>query len=132
MQLSRDNIEEIRGRFFEFFDGVVRSVRIDSVEGKDRTIRTCEISLDAKDRDSVRGWSRVNLRISGVSEFRFQHGRTIYEVLSDGIQVVWRENSIYVLLDANPDDNQQLRELSKNIAYVIGESCELEAVGLPA
>lgn len=122
MRISEENIGVVRERFYEFYDGVVCSVHVDMRSAP----RCCEVVIQAKDRDSASGWSTVRFAVQKVSEFRFQLGKRTFEVLSSGIQVGWRKGSVCIVLDAYPDDGPQLPNLNDNIAYVIGESCDVE------
>lgn len=65
-------------------------------------------------RDLPPGWRE------GV---RFELGRRTFEVLSGGVQFARRENLIYVVFDAYPDDGPQLPDLGKNIGYIAAETC---------
>jgi hypothetical protein len=128
VRIETDNIDDLRQRFYDFYDGVVCAVRIDIRSDP----RTCEIDIQAKDRDSASGWSNVRLTVRKMSEFRFQLGRTTFEVLSGGIQFGWRETSLCVVLDAYPDDGPDLPDLKTNIAYVVGASCDVDIAPVPS
>jgi hypothetical protein len=69
--------------------------------------------------------------VQRVSELRFHLGKSTFEVLSGGIQLGWQGESICVVFDAYPDDGPGLPDLRTNIAYVIGDSCDLEITALP-
>lgn len=120
MIVQAADLKLFRERFYDFQDGVVCFVDLKLRA----TPCTCRIEIQCMDRDSASGWSTVTLNVQVVSEFRFQVGRTTFEVLSGGIQFAWRDKSIYVVLDAYPDDGTDLPDIAKNIAYVVGESCE--------
>lgn len=124
MRLQATDIDAIHTRFWNFYDGVVCGIEIALRGGPP----SCEIEIQCKDRDSLSGWSRLRLRVNAVSRFRFELDRTTFEVLSSGIQFVWQQGVVYVVLDAFPDDGNGLPDLRTNTAYVAGESCEFEVV----
>lgn len=121
MNLERKEWNRIADRFSHFFDGVVREIRLTfSSEGR----ISCEIHIEAKDQEAPSGWSIVEFSLSDVAEFRFERGKRGFEVLSDGIQVAWRDSRVIVVLDAYQDCYEEIPELDTNIAYVIGASCD--------
>jgi hypothetical protein len=122
VRIIETNIGELRERFYEFYDGVVCSVDVEMRSAP----RTCEIIVQARDRSSDSGWSTVRFMVQAVSEFRFELGKRTFEVLSGGIQFGWRNGSVCIVFDAYPDDGPELPDLTRNIAYVIGESCDVE------
>ena len=126
MRIQPENVDDIRRRFYSFYDGVVRAVRL-NISSKPRT---CEVDIEAKDMESPSGWSSICLTLLDVSAFRFELGRTTFEVLSGGIQFGWRDGAICVVLDAYPDDGEELPDLRTNIAYVIGLSCDVNATAI--
>ena len=86
--------------------------------------QVCRIRVTCKDRDAGSGWSDVCFDIQDVLEYRFAEGKTTFEVLSSGIQFAWRDTTVYVVLDAYPDDGRDLPDLVSNTAYVAGRSCK--------
>src|SRR4051794_28971277 len=121
MRIDEANIGALLDRFYNFDDGVICSVHVGMRAGP----RTCEVIVEAMDRFSGSGWSTVRFMVHEVSEYRFQFGKkSSFEVLSGGVQFAWRNGSLYVVFDAYPDDGPQLPDLAKNMAYVIGSSCD--------
>lgn len=127
MRIVSSNVDELRERFFEFYDGVVCSVRI-SLRPEPMV---CEIVVHAMDSRSDSGWSAVRFVVRDLVDFRFQIGRHTFEVLSGGIQFGWRNGAICVVLDAYPDDGPGLPDLTTNSAFVIGATCDVEIEALP-
>lgn len=128
MDLRPDVVGDFKARFFDFYDAVVSSVRLDL----DANPRRCEVLLQAQDRESKSGWSNVRFSVRGVSECRFQIAKSTFEVLSGGLQLAWQEQALYLVLDAYPDDGPGLPDLRTNIAYVVGSGCEVEITLIPA
>jgi|GEM_PF-5640128 len=124
MRLQPEHVALFHERFADFYDGVVRKVELEVGVPS----RACKIEVQCKDRDSRSGWSRVTFSVRGMKEFRFELGRTTFEVLSGGVQIDWQEDRVYVVLDAYPDDGPGLPDLAKNTAYVVGEDCEWSCV----
>ena len=114
--LDEATLDVFLGRFHHVYDGVVRRVTTDF----EADSTTCEIAIDAQDAQSPSGWSRVELRAQGCSRFRFEVGRTTFEVLSSGIQVGWVEDQVILFLDAYPDD-EGLPDIRTNRGYVAGD-----------
>jgi hypothetical protein len=126
------NVEVLRSRFSAFYDGVVCGVTTSLDRKSGHSIRTCMIDLECKDQQAENEWSLVRLTIFEVSEFRFQLSRKrVFEVLSGGIQFVWQDGKLYVVLDAYPDDGPQLPDLSASIAYVVGTRCTVQVTSIP-
>ncbi|MES2642726.1 MAG: hypothetical protein V4850_24800 [Myxococcota bacterium] len=123
--LNQEVCEAFLRRFYNFYDGVVRSVRIDF----ESTPSTCSVVVDARDADSASGWSRIEFVVHEVGAFRFDAGRTTFEVLSSGIQVGWVNGQLLLVLDAYPDD-VDFPDLATNRAHVAGASCSWAATRL--
>lgn len=119
MRLTQDDLVEFQNRFWSFSDGVVREVLL-----RVSHPRSCVISVECKDRDSQTGWATVVFAVEAVRKFRFELGRTSFAVLSSGMQFAWRQDEVFVVLDAYPDDPGDLPDLSKNTAFVSGRSCD--------
>jgi hypothetical protein len=127
MELRPEMIGDVRKRFYDFYDGVVCSVRLEL-----RTEpRRCEVVIQTQDRESDSGWSNVQFAVQRVSECRFQIGKSTFEVLSGGLQFGWLGSSVCVVFDAYPDDGPGLPDLGNNIAYVIGASCDIRITPIP-
>lgn len=126
-KLDEASLGAFLGRFYDFYDGVVRRVAVDF----EARPSTCEVVIDAQDAESASGWSRVVLRVSGCSRFRLEMGRTSFEVLSSGIQVGWVDDLVFLFLDAYPDD-EGLPDLSSNRAYVAGDDIQWSATPVTA
>lgn len=127
MRISPEHIEVLRERFSDFYDGVVKKVDLEVGIAS----RVCRVEVQCKDRDSRSGWSRVTFLIRDVKEFRFELGRTTFEVLSGGLQFVWQADRVYVIVDAYPDDGPGLPDLTRTAAYVAGADCEWSYVEEP-
>ena len=121
MVIEKGNAAAVAERFYDFYDGVVLDVRLEIRP------RRCTLRMECHDRLSKTGWSHITVTVTDVSRFRFEYGRTSFEVLSGGAQFVWSEGLVYVVLDAYPDDGPGLPDLSTNIAFVAGVACELDA-----
>ena len=49
-----------------------------------------------------------------------------FEFLESGVQLVWKDGQVFLLLDAHPEDGPELPDLSRNIGYAAGRECFLE------
>lgn len=85
-------------------------------------------SVHCQDREAECGWSAIRFKMLDVDELRFELGRFTFEVLSFGIQFVWREHLVYLVLAPAADESPDLPDLSRNIGYVSGLSCEYELI----
>ena len=128
VQIRREMTAELLERFYQFYDGVVCSVCLELRAEPTQ----CVVVVQAQDRHSASGWSRVRFVVQAVSEFRFQLGKGTFEVLSGGVQLGWFGDSICVVFDAYPDDGPQMPDLRTNAAYVIGATCDVEISALPS
>lgn len=117
--VTPENCSKMMRRFYSFYDAVVSTVDIHLRGGA----RICRIVVECQDREVDSGWSTVTFEVHRPSEFRFELGRTTFEVLSSGIQIGWREGSVFLVLDAYPDDPGDLPSLRANTAYVAGDEC---------
>jgi hypothetical protein len=126
MLLTPETLVELRRRFASFYDGVVASVELQLRA----TPRRCEVTVHCQDLEAKEGWSAIRFTMTGVDEFRFELGRFTFEVLSFGIQFVWKEKLIYLVLAPAADEVPELPDLTKNIGYVAGTSCEYEILPL--
>lgn len=121
MKITSENLPAVLRRFYNFDDGVVEGLSLSF--GK--TEKCCAIDIQCQDRESRSGWAKVTLDIFEVAEFRLLYGRTTFEVLSGGVQIGWRDRRVIVVLDAYPDDGDDLPDLSTNSAFVAGAECNL-------
>lgn len=120
--LDPGNLDFVRERFYNFYDGVVLSVNLNVGYPS----KSCEITIRCQDQLSNSGWSQAVLRLSHVSEFRFEIRQYSFAVLSSGIQFAWHDKLLYVVLDAYPDEASDIPPLEENTAYVAGLSCAIE------
>ena len=121
MLLTPENVGPFLERFCVGYDGVVVSVSISMRPGP----YTAVIVIDSKDNAASSGWSRLTFTVTRVEQFRFEVFKTTFEVLSGGIQIVWKDHLVFVVFDAYPDDGPDLPDLRKNMAYVAGEECRV-------
>jgi|LakWasMet46_HOW7_FD_contig_21_178841_length_2082_multi_7_in_0_out_0_1 hypothetical protein len=128
MQLFPETVGAVLSKYYNCDDGVVRSVFIDC--GATEGDRVCSVVVDCMQQESAR-WVRVCFRVVGVVNFRFEITGPSFEVLSSGVQVVWKDALVYLVLDAYPDDGPGLPELADNIAYVAGRECYLDVMPIP-
>lgn len=127
MIVNVETLPLFKERFYGFYDGVVCGVELVLRSGEP----VCSVCIECQDRDSASGWSDLVLEVRGVSEFRFQeNAKAGFRVLTGGIQFVWRESNVYVVLDAYPDDGLGLPDLTKNSAYIVGLECEWRCVSV--
>jgi hypothetical protein len=126
MDLNPQSLSELRRRFYGFYDGVVASVELQLRAQP----RICVITVHCQDRESESGWSAIRFTMRGVDEFRFELGRFTFEVLSFGIRFVWQGKLVYMVLAPPADEGDDLPDLSRNIGYVSGVSCQYELIPL--
>jgi|LNFM01.1.fsa_nt_gb hypothetical protein len=126
MNLTPERLVELRSRFVNFYDGVVATVDLQLRHGP----RRCVLTVHCRDTEGASGWSAIVFTMSGVDEFRFELGRYTFEVLSFGIQFAWKNELLYMVLAPNADETEDLPDLTENIAYVSGTSCEYEILPL--
>lgn len=120
IEITKDDAAQIMARFYDFADGVVDRIELD-LPGK-----ALAVVVLCQDAMSTTGWSSVRFLVTGVEEFRLELGKTTFEVLSSGIQFLWRQNLVYLVLDAYPDDPETSLDLTANRAFVGGLRCEME------
>lgn len=119
VELTPETRSYLLHRFYDFCDAVVCDVTI-HLRGQ---VPMCRVVIQAQDREVEPGWSTVTFDVQVPSHFRFVLGRTTFEVLSSGIQIGWKDGSIYLVLDAYPDEPGELPDLVTNTAYVAGNKC---------
>jgi hypothetical protein len=127
VELTQETLVELRRRFVDFYDGVVARVDLQLRA----TPRRCEVTVHCQDLEAKDGWSAIRLTMTGVDEFRFELGRSTFEVLSFGIQFVWKETLVYMVLAPAADELPELPDLARNIGYVVGTRCDYEIIPLP-
>lgn len=119
LQITKDNAAGFVARYGRECDGVVVSV--------DQILRPwpyrTTVVVDTKDAESDWAWCRVRFVVTGVKQSRFEVFKSTFEVLHGDIQIVWKEDLVYVVFDAYPFDGPGLPDLSKNMAFVAGEEC---------
>ena len=70
----------------------------------------------------------MELACSNVHEFRLEYGKhTTYEALSSGLQLLWKDDMLHVILDAYPYD-PGFPDLATNDAFVSCDRCELQVI----
>lgn len=96
-QLTKQNSQEFLDQFHCFDDGIIRSIHV--VLGPTRLQRSATLICSA--RDQIAGeWRNVRLEVAGLDEFSLTEGRSSYIVLSQGIQLGWFGDRVY--LDLGP------------------------------
>lgn len=123
MKLTPESRADFMHRFYDFYDAVVCDVDI-RLRGAEPA---CQITIQSQDREAESGWSTVTFEVRLPSEFRFELSRTTFEVLSSGLQIAWRAGCVVLVLDAYPDDAEELPDLKTNTAYVVGTRCSWTA-----
>jgi hypothetical protein len=68
-----------------------------------------------------------------VEKARVEVGATLLQILSGGIQIIWQDGLVYLVLDAYPDDGPGLPDLKKNHAYLSAKQCflDIKPIALP-
>jgi hypothetical protein len=125
VELTPDNLSMLLHRFYNFDDAVVAHV---DLALRPRPL-SCTIDVHAGDRTTPGGWSAVRFVVHESNDFRFALGRTSFLVLSFGLQFIWKNGLIYVLLDAVPEGGTELPDLTNSKGYVAGKRCVWEVLG---
>lgn len=130
-----ESAQDILNRFYNFYDSLIESVRID-YQGENRT---CKLTILPKDSMPENGceWPDVILTIEGVRDFRLcETYRTSNQVLTDGIKIKKIENFFYIefggtyLDDCLNDNDKFLQEFWQSDAFVVGKSLSVTVNGL--
>lgn len=122
MTLTPERLAELRERFSNFYDGVVANIDLELRAQP----RRCVVTVHCQDAQAASGWSAVAFTLEGVDAFRFELGRFTFEVLSFGLQVVWKDGLVFLVLAPAADETPALPNLATNIGYVVGTSCTVE------
>lgn len=95
--LTKDAVQGLLERFHGFDDGLIRSIRIDLAAPKPQ--RSATIVCSAREH-TTGDWCNVRWIVRGLLGFQLSEGKTSYIVLSQGIQIGWFDERIY--LDLGP------------------------------
>lgn len=110
------------GRFYNFFDGVVRSLTVRPASNGD--LGECSIEIAVRDshasEHSNEGWVIVQIFVRGIKEFRFTNSPRAYnQVLTNGLALLDVEGVVYLVL--NPDNEiASASQAQKEEFYVCG------------
>ena len=110
-------------RFCFFYDGVLESFTVDFEHSPSVAL----IVFRTQDQNSPSGWSRVTLRLSGVTSLRFQEGpRSSNRVIFGGLHVLFDDNQVALEWELL-DPPSSLSEVMTSECYVVAESLEWDA-----
>ena len=104
MEIDQKNVAQVLERFYNCEDALLHSVNFSLTSSPSIATAT----IETQDREALGGWSTLVLTVSDVTNAQLVVGRIILQILSNGIQIVWKDELVYLVLDAYPDDGPGL------------------------
>ena len=119
IELTRSNINEFLERFNHGYDGIIRDVAIHFSAKKVRVI--CSV----KDQKTQMNKSWVNLafEIENMIECIVIESQSTCIVLSDGLQVGFFNDNIYLDLCPYTEEPDGIEDFKKSRFLIVGERC---------
>src|SRR5258708_4658577 len=91
---SSEAAQQFKRRFHNCDDGVIRQVHVIFRSGSSRPSRV-DVVLSARDSRS-KDWVNVSLAFLDVLEFSFNEGNISYQVMSEGLTIIFLDGFIFV------------------------------------
>lgn len=123
VEIDQKNVAQVLDRFYNCEDALLHSVSFALTSSPSIATAT----IETQDREAPGGWSTLVLTVSDVTNAQLIVGRIILQIMSNGIQIVWKDELVYLVLDAYPDDGPGLPDLAKNNAFIAGSRCSFSA-----
>jgi hypothetical protein len=122
--LSKSNCSEFLSRFYSFNDGVLREIEVSYMDNGRRNVSALIATRDTKENQND-GWVCVRMVISQVADFCFsENAKSSAQVLSQGIHILWFNDSIGIEFGHFIDCPGSLAELMSSSCFAIGLSLE--------
>lgn len=121
--LQHEEYSDWDARFNCFHDGVLESFAVDFEWSPSVAL----IVFRTKDQVSPSGWSRVTLRLAGVTSLKLQEGpRSTNRVIVGGLHVLFEDGQVAVEWELD-DPPASLSELMTSECNVVADSLEWDA-----
>ena len=112
---------ELLKRFFDFYDGLLVSLKVDYERNGERTLNIVVSGREIVHEQEV--WKNIELRLEGLAEYCFREPvNTSSQVLSNGIHVLQLNNLLGIDLGSLCDNPGSLSELRTSDMYAVGTS----------
>jgi hypothetical protein len=124
--LSLANFEAFLDRFQHFFDGLIRSVRVQFGRPQDKQCGgephgvLVECSVVDSQALPPGSWVNIVLDVEAVSAMRLIRGNQTWSVLSEGLSVGFFDDSVYLAFD---DQMTARDEFMRANFLIVGERC---------
>lgn len=126
MQLqTQEQCDALAKRFYEFYDGVLRSIRVAYLE---KGVVDLEVDLSCRDAETTddEGWVCVRICVRNVREFGIREGaRTTNRVLSQGIHIQESNSQFAIEFGGQVEPPLTLDDLRISDAFALGSAIEL-------
>lgn len=122
MTIKNEQVDEFLNRFYSFYDSIIRNLNISFRNSLHPT--KIEIVISCKDRnlETDDAWVNVTLEIFDVTEFSFyQSGQEDYQVISNGIHILYLDETYYFDFGYHIDKPDNVYELKESKFYVAGK-----------
>lgn len=126
MLIRKEDYDSTLNRFYNFADGVIRSINLSFY---DDGSKLAEIVVACRDSEAMLddGWVTVRFRIREVKEFKTSDGpKTTLQVLSSGMHFRNYDDKVGVEFGGAFESPSSLEELRESDAYAIGEEVDIE------
>ena len=112
---SKESVEYLNKRFHNCDDGVIRHLEVVYRSGANRP-SSVKIVLSVRDsefRDND-GFVNLKLILNNVPEFSFNEGDISYQVLSEGLKIIFINGLIFITFNPhnNPESISSIRDSS--------------------
>ncbi|TWT29647.1 hypothetical protein [Blastopirellula retiformator] len=121
---SQAACDKLLTRFYNFHDGVIRSVTLQYVEGGERTVELLIATRDSMATENE-SWVAVRILVRQVSSLAIcERPRTTLQVLSQGLHLLATGDQVGVEFGGFDDQPDSLDELAASDGFAIGKEME--------
>lgn len=119
IELTTSNLDKFLERFSHCYDGLIRDVRINFPTKK------VSITCSVKDQNNQvdEGWVNLTLEIENMIELTVVERQSTCIVLSDGLQVGFFNDQVYLDLCPYTEEPDSIDDFKKSDFLVVGERC---------
>lgn len=122
---TQEQCDAIAKRFYEFYDGVLRNIRV-VYQGRGEV--DLEVELSSRDAETTEdeGWVCVRICVRNVREFGIREGeKTTNRVLSQGVHIQKFSSHIAIEFGGQVESPLTLDDLRMSDAFAVGSAIEL-------
>jgi hypothetical protein len=122
IKTDRDT-RQLLDAFSEFYDGLIVEIRL-HLPPSPISEREGRVRVEARRADGA--WCSVALAVAGLRDYKFTEGSADYLVLSDGLQIHFLSDRVFVDFAPYSEVYDTEAALQRSRQFMVGRSCYVE------